>query len=223
MNNFWGYIAIGLLYGSFGLYSIVTGELLHHRDVPIPIWAGWFYFPIGCWFIFLSVRAMLRGQGKDTPEYSPEELAKARQRDEAARKAEADEALQREEDTRKAAVANAAQAAETSRMTDAPQEAEGVHAEPRILKISKPPAPPKELSVSQRLWKEYAETSKSKLTFAQYMKNTKVRIGLGLMNAGLLAFLGLLLGFESSVLTFSAIALPIAGMLVLAVGTVEVI
>ena len=43
------------------------------------------------------------------------------------------------------------------------------------------------------------------------------------MNAGLLAFLGLLLGFESSVLTFSAIALPIAGMLVLAVGTVEVI
>ena len=177
MNSFWGYAFVGFLLACEGLYSIVTGRVLHHRNMPIPVWAGWSFFPIGCWFVFLSVRAMLRGQGKDMSESSPEDLNKALQRDEAARTAEAAEVAS------------------------------------WIAKATP----------IQRIWKEYAETSKSKITFAQYMKNTKVRIGLGLMNAGLLAFLGLLLGFESSVLTFSAIALPIAGMLVLAVGTVEVI
>ena len=67
------------------------------------------------------------------------------------------------------------------------------------------------------------ESGKRQLSITEYVKNTKVRIGLGLLGAGLLSFLALLLGIASLALTCIAAALCIVGVLVLAVGTVEVI
>ena len=69
-----------------------------------------------------------------------------------------------------------------------------------------------------------AENSgKRQITLTGYVKNTKVRIGLILLSAGLLSFFALLLGIESLALTCIAVALCFVGVLVLAVGTVEVI
>ena len=187
MNRFYFSIFLGSLVAFSGIHQIITGEVQFHRGHPIPLWAGFIQVPIGCWIIFIAIRAILRGEGKGSHRYTKKEIAKAKEDLEAM----------------------------------VTRDLGKCHHEIPKTKGLEQPEP--KVSALQTWEESLNDACKSKITAKKYLRNAKVRLGLLLMGIGMVGGLCTAFGLDWFIVDIFAGSMVIAGMLTLAVGTVEVL
>ena len=77
MNMHWWNLLAGALLIFSGAVKLITGEGSHYWGAPVSPWAGLIFLPVGIVFSVLSIRALLRGEGKK-PAYTEEDAARAK-------------------------------------------------------------------------------------------------------------------------------------------------
>lgn len=79
MNSHWMGALAGFLLLCNGVYHVWTGSGGTYWGFPISLWTEGVFALIGFFFLILSVRALLRGEGRSTPKvYTDEDARQAK-------------------------------------------------------------------------------------------------------------------------------------------------